>query len=84
MNRDAEAERDEVEHDRERSGNDVQLPQRDYDHGRAQERVYHAIEAELFRRDRELAVNRQDEERIEFPGPHEFGQPPCRRKLTGE
>ena len=35
--------------------------------------VDHAIETELFARDGELAVDRQNKERIEFPGAHELG-----------
>ena len=44
----------------------------DHDHA-AEERVEHAVEAELFRGDRELAVDRQEQERIEFPGAHQLG-----------
>src|SRR6266446_7653372 len=72
MDRHAEPERDEIEQDRERSRRDVQTRERKDDHRRADERVDHAIEPELFRGDRKLAVHRQDEERIELPGTHQL------------
>ena len=50
----------------------MQLGKRDDDHDRAEKRVDHAVETELFRRDGELTVDRQDEKRIEFSGADQF------------
>jgi len=73
MDRDAEANRDEIKRDHPETGHDLQFGQGDDHHRGAQECVQDAVEPELFRRDGELAVDRQDQERIEPAGPDELG-----------
>src|SRR5205814_1777966 len=64
MHRDAEADRDDVKQDRAHARRDVKVRERDDDDDSAEDRVEHAIEAELFRGDGKLAVDWQDEERV--------------------
>ena len=64
MHRDAEADRDDVKQDRAHARRDVKIRERDDDDDSAEDRVEHAIEAELFRGDGELTVDRQNEERV--------------------
>ena len=47
---------------------DLKLGKRDDYHHAAQNRIEHAIEAELFRGDGKLTVDRQDQQRIKFSG----------------
>src|ERR1051326_113367 len=73
MDRDAETDRDEVEQDRHRTGNVPELRQRKDDDHAADDRIHDTVEPELFCRNRELAVDWQDKERIELARAHQFG-----------
>src|SRR5262249_56285289 len=52
---------------------DVQLEQRNKNHDGAKQRVDNAVEPELFRGNRELAVDWQHQNGIQFSGAHELG-----------
>src|ERR1043166_3424569 len=72
MNGDTEADRDNVEDDHGKARRDLQLRERDNHDNRAEDGVEDTVEAELFSGDGELAVDRQNKKRIEFPGSDEF------------
>src|ERR1700730_1437810 len=73
VNRDSETNRDQVEQDRHRRWNDPEFRQGNADDYAANGRVNDAVETELFGRNGELAVHRQDEERVELSGADELG-----------
>src|SRR5215831_5574660 len=73
MNRDAETKRDNIKQNRKRGRHDAQLEQRNDNHDCAKQRVDDAVERELFRGHRELAVDWQDQNGIQFSGAHELG-----------
>src|SRR5438067_7163669 len=68
MDRHAEAEGHQIKRDQAEARDDLQLRQRDDHDDAAEDRVQHAVESELFRGNGELAVDREDEERIEPTG----------------
>src|SRR5437588_3975326 len=72
MHRDAEADRDDVEQARQRSWDDTEFRQGNTNNHTAERGVDHAVEAELFGRDRKLAIDGQDQERIELSSAHQF------------
>src|SRR5438105_15470466 len=87
MHRDAESDRDEIKQDRYRRGNDAKFGERHADNHSADRGINHTVEAELFRRNGELAVDRQDEERVELSSAHQLrnggdvGEKECLEKL---
>jgi hypothetical protein len=72
MDRNAETDRDDIKQDRQRSGDVAEVGERDADNNAANHGVDHAVEPELFRGNGELAVNRQDEKRVELSSANQF------------
>src|SRR5204863_4546421 len=73
MNGDSETKRDDIKHNGKRVRHHVQLGQRDTNHRGAEQSVDNAVESELLRGNRELAVDWQHQNGIEFSHPHELG-----------
>src|SRR5436190_6967303 len=70
---DSKTKRHNIEQNGKRVWHDAQLGQRDTNHRGAEQSVDNAIESELFRGNRELAVDWQHQNGIQFPHAHEFG-----------
>src|SRR6476646_9377701 len=73
MHSDSETKRDNIKQNGKRVRHHAQLGQRDTDHRGAQQSVDNAVESELFRGNRELAVDWQHQKRIQFSHAHELG-----------
>src|ERR1051326_2378297 len=72
MDGDTETDRHQIKHDHARARHDLQLGQRDANDDGAENGVQDAVEPELFRRDGELAIDRQREQGIESPRPNQL------------
>src|SRR6266568_7608743 len=72
MHGDSETKCDNIEQDGKRVRHDAELGQRDTNHGGAEQSVDNAVEPELFRGNRELAVDWQHQNGIQFSHPHEL------------
>src|SRR5260370_999716 len=68
MHRNAEPDRNDVKQDRHRTGDVAEFGERDTDNHSADYGVDDAVETELFGRNGELTVDRQNEKRVEFSG----------------
>src|SRR5258707_10427612 len=73
MHGDSETKCDNIEQNGKCVRHHAQLGQRDTNHGGAQQSVDNAVEPELFRGNRELAVDWQHQNGIQFSHPHELG-----------
>src|SRR5213592_1581504 len=72
MDRDPKSNGDEIEQDVNGMRHHSETGQRNHHHDSAEHGVDHAVEPELFRRNRELAIDRKDQERVQFSGAHQF------------
>src|SRR5215831_16151434 len=73
MHRDAETKGNNIKQNGKRVRHDVQLEQRNKNHEGSKQRVDNAVEPELFRGNRELAVDWQNQNGIQFSSAHELG-----------
>src|SRR5215475_12065293 len=73
MHSDAKAKCHNIEQNRKRVRHDVQLEQRNKNHDGAKQRVDNAVKPELFRGNRELTVDWQNQNGIQFSSAHELG-----------
>src|SRR6266487_242576 len=73
MHGDSETKRDNIKQNGKRVRHDAQLGQRKNNHAGAKQSVDDAVEPELFRGDRELAVDWQHQNGIQFSHAHELG-----------
>src|SRR5436190_17865610 len=72
MHDDAETHRDQIEQHHSGAGRDLKLHQRNDYHYGAKKGIEHTVEAELLGGDGKLTVNRQHQERVEFPGANQL------------
>src|SRR5215467_4996610 len=73
MHGDAETKRNNIKHNGKQIRHDVQFEQRNKNHEGAKQCVDNAVEAELFCGNRELAVDWQYQNGIQFSSAHELG-----------
>src|SRR4030095_4194043 len=73
MHGDAETKRNNIKQNGKQVRHDIELEQRNNNHDGAKQRVDDAVERELFRGHRELAVDWQHPNGIQFSGAHELG-----------